>query len=131
MATYAARWMVELLFAEWKSRYRLADMPSRKKTVVEALLYASLITLAVSRRLMHLVRRRLRDQADFINPMRWAAVSASVAHDLLRIVVRPPREVRSLERDIAKTLLHEAPDPNRSRPTLLQSVEDGVHDYTT
>lgn len=129
-ATYAARWMIELLFAEWKSRYRLADMPSRKKPVVEALLYAALITLAVSRRLLHLLRSRLSaEQGERLKPLRWAAVFESVAQDILRIVCKPPREVRSLERDVMRTMLHEAPDPNASRPGLLQAVESGVHAY--
>jgi IS4 transposase len=129
-ATYAARWMIELLFAEWKGRYRLADMPSSKKTVVEALLYAALITLAVSRRLLHALRSKLSaEQRQRLKPLRWAAVFESVAQDLLRIVCKPPREVRTLEYDIIRTILHEAPDPNASRPGLLQAVENGVHTY--
>ncbi|MBN2344290.1 MAG: IS4 family transposase [Deltaproteobacteria bacterium] len=46
---YAARWEIELLFRELKSQYRLADLPSRKKHVVEALVYASILTLIASR----------------------------------------------------------------------------------
>jgi len=130
-ATYAARWMIELLFAEWKGRYRVADMPTEKKEVVEALLYASLLTLAVSRRLLHLMRAKLcAERAERLKPMRWAAVFEAVAPDLLRIVCKPPRMVRDLERDVVRTILHEAPDPNASRPSLLQAVEAGCHVYT-
>jgi IS4 transposase len=40
-AAYAARWQIELLFREMKSNYGLEEMPSRKKPIVETLLYAS------------------------------------------------------------------------------------------
>lgn len=129
-ATYAARWLIELLFKEWKSRYRLADMPSRKRVVVETLLYASLVTLMVSRRLMGLVCKTLGAAvSERIHPLRWAAVFESVAHDLLRIVIKPPRKILDLEQDVARTLLDEAPDPNLNRPGLLQAVEQKVHAY--
>jgi putative transposase len=128
-ATYALRWQVELLFKEWKQSYRLEDMPSRKVVVVEALLHAAILTLVVSRQLLDAVRKRLQQQAHRLKDARWGAVFESVAADLLRIVLRPPREVRHLERDISRTILHEAPDPNASRPSLLQAVESGVHSY--
>ena len=35
-ATYRLRWQIELLFKEMKSHYRLDQMPSRKRHVVEA-----------------------------------------------------------------------------------------------
>lgn len=128
-ATYALRWEVELLFKEWKRHYRLADMPSRKKVVVEALLYASLLTLVVSRRLLDAVRRKQAQAAQRFKPRRWAAVFESVAPELLAVVVRPPATIRDTERRITRTLLHEAPDPNVSRPGLLDAVESGVHRY--
>ncbi len=128
-ATYALRWQIELLFKEWKQSYRLEDMPSRKPVIVEALLHAAILTLVVSRQLLNEVRKRLLQQADRLKDARWGAVFEAVAHDLLRIVLRPPREVRQLERDISRTILHEAPDPNASRPSLLQAVESGVHSY--
>ncbi len=43
-ATYALRWQVELLFKELKQSYRLDQMPSRKRHIVEALLYAAILT---------------------------------------------------------------------------------------
>mgnify|MGYP001301378208 FL=1 len=42
---YRSRWQIELLFKEMKSHYRLEDMPSRKKHIVETLLFASVVTL--------------------------------------------------------------------------------------
>lgn len=128
-STYALRWEVELLFKEWKRHYRLGDMPSRKKVVVEALLYASLLTLVVSRRLLDAVRRKLVRETQRLKPRRWAAIFESVAQELLAVVVRPRRQVIDIERRVTRTLLHEAPDPNVSRPGLIDAVELGVHRY--
>jgi putative transposase len=128
-ATYALRWEIELVFAELKDNYRLKDMPSRKRVVVEALLYVTLLTLVVSRRLLMVIRNRLAKQADRTKQRRWAAVFESTTLDLVAIVCRPYKEVRSLERRVGLTLLREAVDPNRSRPSLLQAIEAGVHEY--
>jgi IS4 transposase len=43
--TYAVRWLIEMAFKQLKSAYRLDQMPSSKRPVVEALLYAALITM--------------------------------------------------------------------------------------
>ena len=128
-ATYALRWQIELLFKELKRHYRIDQMPSRKREVVEALLYAAILTLIVSRRLLALVRRALRALADRVPAQRWAAVLESVSPELLLVVTRPPREVHSVVRRLSATLLHEAIDPNASRPGLLQAVEQRRHAY--
>lgn len=126
-AVYSLRWQVELLFKELKTHYRIEDMPSSKRVVVEVLLYAALLTLVVSRRLLALVRRRLAAMADRIPEQRWAGLFVSVAHELLIAVTRPLGAVRPLLRDIAKVLLHEAVDPNAARHGLLVSVEQRTH----
>jgi IS4 transposase len=128
-ATYALRWQVELLFKELKQHYRLDQMPSRKQVVVEALLYAAILTLVVSRRLRAVVRRRLADLADRVPLQRWAAIFASVALDLLRLVTSPLREAEPLLTRLSAVLLHEAVDPNRTRRGLLGDVENRSHHY--
>jgi IS4 transposase len=128
-ATYALRWQVELLFKELKQSYRLDQMPSRKRRIVEALLYAAILTLVVSRRLLDLVRRRLKGLEDRLPVQRWANVFASVALDLLRIVTRPLREVEDLAKKIGVLMIHEAVDPRKNRPGLLEAVESRAHQY--
>lgn len=128
-ATYALRWQVELLFKELKTHYRIDQMPSRKREIVEALLYAAILTLIVSRRLLALVRKALERRGDQIPNQRWAALLESVAAELLLIVTRPPRELNALLRRISATLLHEAPNPNAGRPGLLEAVERRTHAY--
>ncbi len=58
--TYAARWEIELVFRELKTHLRLAQLASARRVVVEALIYAALIGLAVSRSIW----RRLRALVD-------------------------------------------------------------------
>lgn len=66
-----------------KSHYRLEDLPSRKPHVVEALLYASLVTLVVSRRLLRAVRRTLRGSQRVVPAGRWATLFAVVSTTIL------------------------------------------------
>lgn len=128
-ATYALRWQVELLFKELKRHYRIDQMPSRKREIVEALLYASILTLIVSRRLLALVRKALASLADRLPTQRWAALLESASTELLLIVTRPPRELKTLLQRVNATFLHEAVDPNVVRPGLLKAVETRTHAY--
>jgi transposase len=128
-ATYALRWQVELLFKELKRHYRIDQMPSRKREIVEALLYASILTLIVSRRLLALVRKALAGLADRIPTQRWAALLESASTELLLIATRPPRELKTLLQRVNATFLHEAVDPNMRRSGLLNAVETRTHAY--
>lgn len=115
---YAARWTVELLFRELKSCYQLESMPSRKSHVVEAFLYASLLTLVASRSLLLAIRRWTTLADRRIPAERWARLFVSAAPDLLALVLDPAAMARSRERPLAQFFLAEAPDPNRKRSLL-------------
>ena len=123
---YAGRWQIELLFKEMKSHYRLEDLPSRKPHIVEALLYATLVTLVVSRRLLRAVRQALRGRPHAVPEGRWAAIFATVSSAVLDLVLAPARLARDLARWTEAMLLHEAVDPNLSRHLLLACVENGA-----
>lgn len=122
---YACRWQVELIFKELKSHYRLAELPTRKDQIVEALILSSIITLLVSRELLDCVRRRLRRQRHRIPEGRWASLFTAVASSILDLLTLPARTARALARRLEPMLLHEAIDPNRGRPLLLQRVDQG------
>jgi len=123
---YACRWQVELVFKELKSHYRLDQLATRKAHIVEALIWSSILTLLVSRRLLDTVRRRLRRQGHRIREGRWAALFAAVAHSIIDLVLLPKRFARDLARRLEPMILHEAVDPNRSRLLLLERVDRGV-----
>jgi hypothetical protein len=126
-AVYAARWEVELLFRELKTRYRLDNMPSANRNVTETLIYASLLTLAVSRRLYRALTTRWRANAQRIPFDRWAALVSSIAGELLALVLnRRHRGTRT--RRIERYLCAEACDPNAARIPLAYRAQMGTYD---
>ena len=124
--TCAARWQIELILEELKSHYRLDELPTRKALIVETLLLGAVITLLVSRRLRQAVRERLRRTPYKMPEQRWGAIFAAAAPAILDIVLPPPRVSKVIARRLESMLLHEAPDPNRSRQLLIERVESGA-----
>src|SRR5215210_2764052 len=115
---YSARWMIELLFRELKSCYKLESIPSRKSHVVEAFLYASLLTLLASRALLLAVRRwgALGERRTPLE--RWARLFVSATPELLALLLDPAAMARTRERPLLQFFLAEAPDPNVKRRLL-------------
>jgi IS4 transposase len=117
---YSARWTIELVFRELKSCYQLESIPSRKSHVVEAFLYASLLTLLASRALL-LAVRRWGALGERRTPMeRWARLFVSAAPDLLALVLDSVDMARTRERPLLQFFLAEAPDPNVNRCPLSE-----------
>ena len=123
---YAARWAVELFFRALKRHYRAADMPSANRVIVEALVYAVLVTFVVSRAVLAALRQRLGARGARVPDERWAALFAELAGDLLKAVLRRGRAARELAKEVRDILLHEAVDPNASRALLQARVEAGL-----
>jgi len=116
--TRAARWEIELLFRELKTQYRIDDLRSRSRHVTECLLYASLLTLAVSRRLHRLLApnpNRLPQRHPFD---RWAVLFSALSRDLLDLTVGPISQRAFIAGRLRRFLLHDAPAPNRRRLLL-------------
>jgi IS4 transposase len=129
-AVYASRWQIELLFKELKGTYRIDEVPSRKRCVVEALIYAALLTWMTSRQLLAAVHAKLAVALHARLPVRrFARVLLAVAHDILMIMCRAPRDTEMIARTVSRLLLHEAIDPNRDRPTLIAAIESRRHAY--
>ncbi len=120
-STYRARWEIELVFKELKSGYRLDDVDSRKKEVVQSLIYAAVLTFLASRRRLRSIACRLGELRDRITPRRWWTVFTEYAQELQRLMIRPPREAPPLT-DLIKTIEHELIDPHTKRQTLLPAA---------
>jgi IS4 transposase len=121
---YGLRWEVELLFKELKGAYRLEDMPSSKQHITEALLYASLLSLVVSRILLRAARRTLtRDLKGRLRYLRWSAVLRDYAPLLLGQTLSAAGCHISTAMTTFATMLAEAVDPNASRGDLLTRTE--------
>lgn len=103
--TYAARWWVELLFRQMKESYRLEHMPSSKDQIVEPLLYATILTVIAGRCLMDAVRRKLKARGLRVREQRFAIVLASVAIEILFLMVQRPVHTKMLLRHVSSTML--------------------------
>lgn len=123
---YAARWEIELVFRQLKSQFRLSEFPTSKKAAVEALIYASLITLAVSRKFLMELRKMHPELADRMPPERWSAIFAEFAVPILHCVLSGRRKAHCKKPDLLELMRKEAIDPNLARlGGLLGRVETG------
>lgn len=122
---YACRWQIELVFRELKSRYELEALPSAKADAVEALILSSVIGLLASRRLLEAVRRQLSEDRRRVREERWSALLATLGTSVLEVVLLPTRVAVALGERLEAILLHEAPDPNVKRLSLLERVDQG------
>jgi IS4 transposase len=120
---YRCRWSVELVFKELKSGYRLDQITSRQPQIVEALLYAAVLTLIVSRRLLALLARLVSTGVERVTAGRWWRLLSDYAQEILLLIVRPRREVNGVARDLIATLVHELVDPHTTRRSLFRSIE--------
>jgi len=113
--TYTLRWEIEILFRQLKSQFRLEEMPSANKDVVHALLYATLITLAVSKAFLHALRRLHPAGAGRMPNERWAVLFATIAQHLLAHILGARRRAKRRHADLLAVMSKEAIDPNRAR----------------
>lgn len=112
--TYRLRWQVELLFKELKSHYRLEQMPSGKRVIVEALLHAAILTLIVSRALLDALRKTL-PAGRHVPMLRWAAVFDALAPRLLDALTTTGQRLAGAPDDPWQLLASQAMDPNLAR----------------
>lgn len=120
-ALYAARWHVELVFKELKSHYAWDEIRTRNPRIVEALVWAGIATLLVSRRVYGLAIERHANNAIKLaryTHLRWAIVFKENAQDLLACIVGNSDEFAEL----IERLLSQAVDPNVNRKRLLDRV---------
>jgi len=116
---YGCRWEVELVFKELKSEYALDRVNTSNRHVAEALIWASILTMVVSRRLHTTVRERIKEEyRSRYTPIRWARAfreqSGRILDTLMDRLHRkriPPEPLL----EIARALMARAIDPNAGR----------------
>jgi len=119
-ALYGARWEIELVFKELKSRYALDVLPTGNPKIVEALLWVAILTLLVSRRLHTLVRLSApRRQIVRYTQLRWATIFAENADALLTAVLRSYGIERTFD-TVASVYISQALDPHVNRHRFRQ-----------
>jgi IS4 transposase len=80
---YSARWEIELIFKELKSRYGIDNLTTSNPHAVEALLWVGILTLIISRRVYRLVYSANLEKATRYTHLRWATIFAEKSRDLL------------------------------------------------
>jgi IS4 transposase len=85
---YRARWDVELVFKELKSRYALDVVNTRKFQIIEAYIWIAILTLLVSRRIYSLVRERNPGKKLVrYTQLRWSTIFAENSNTQLALIL--------------------------------------------
>ncbi len=118
-ALYSARWAVELVFKELKSRYALDVIQTQNPKIVEALIWTAILTLVVSRRVYVTVRAGQPEaKLARYTSLRWSTVFAENAPKLLERVLAN----NGIEYDLAlldSVYGSQALDPHVNRKRLM------------
>jgi IS4 transposase len=86
---YGARWDIELLFKELKSRYALDVLETKNVQIIEAFIWTAMLTLIVSRRIYSLVKNSTANPKKMARytQLRWSKIFAQKAADLLTVIL--------------------------------------------
>ena len=86
---YGARWEIEILFKELKSKYALDVVPTTNPQVIEAFIWTAILTLLISRRIYTMIRR-LNPRANMVRftQLRWSNIYSESASRILNAVLQ-------------------------------------------
>jgi len=113
---YGARWDIELLFKELKSKYALDVVDTKNIQVIEALIWTAILTLIVSRRIYSIVRNKAAQPENMARytQLRWSTIFAENALDLLTVILQICGIERTVE-TIMNVYVSQALDPHVNR----------------
>ncbi len=84
---YGARWDIELVFKELKSRYDLDVVNTTKSYTVEAYIWISILTLLISRRIYNIVRKHSpKEKIVQYTQLKWSTIFTENASDQLTLI---------------------------------------------
>src|SRR5674476_374490 len=113
---YGARWDIELLFKELKSKYALDVLETKNVQAIEALIWTAILTLIVSRRIYNLVRNSSSNPEKMVRytQLRWSTIFAENASDLLTVILKDCGIERTFE-TVMSVYDSQALDPHVNR----------------
>jgi putative transposase len=113
---YGARWDIELLFKELKSKYALDVLETKSVQVIEALIWTAILTLIVSRRIYNHVRNSSTNPEKMVRytQLRWSTIFAENASDLLTVILKDCGIERTFE-TVMSVYDSQALDPHLNR----------------
>jgi IS4 transposase len=86
---YGARWDIELVFKELKSRYAMDVVNTTNPNIVEAYIWIALLTLLVSRRIYTIVRSHNEKEMKLrYTQLRWSTIFSENANGQLRSILK-------------------------------------------
>ncbi len=96
---YGARWDIELLFKELKSRYSLDVLETKNVQIIEALIWTAMLTLIVSMRIYSLVKNSIPHPEKMVRytQLRWSKIFSEKAADLLTVILHGCEIQRTFE----------------------------------
>ena len=112
---YGARWDIELIFKELKSRYDLDVVNTRNPQIVEAYIWIAILTLFISRRIYNIVRKYSpKDKFVRYTQLRWSTIFTENASDQLTLILRYYGVERTFE-TVMNVYQSQALDPHVNR----------------
>jgi len=86
---YGARWGIELIFKELKSRYALDVVNTTNPEIVEAYIWIAILTLLVSRRIYNIVRSLNPEKLKVrYTQLRWSTIFAENVSYQLKLILQ-------------------------------------------
>ena len=112
---YGARWDIELVFKELKSRYDLDVVNTTKPHIIEAYIWISILTLLISRRIYKIVRKHSpKEKMVQYTQLRWSTIFTENASDQLTLILRYCGVERTFE-TVMNVYQSQALDPHVNR----------------
>ena len=112
---YGARWDIELIFKELKSRYDLDVINTKNPQIIEAYIWISILTLLISRRIYNIVRKHSpKEKLVRYTQLRWSTIFTENASDQLTLILRYYGVERTFE-TIMNVYQSQALDPHVNR----------------
>jgi putative transposase len=112
---YGARWDIELVNKELKSRYDLDVINTTKPHTVEAYIWISILTLLISRRIYNIVRRHSpKEKMVRYTQLRWSTIFTENADAQLTLILRYCGVERTFE-TVMNVYQSQALDPHVNR----------------
>ncbi len=112
---YGARWDIELVIKELKSRYDLDVVNTKKPHIIEAYIWISILTLLISRRIYNIVRKHSpKEKMVRYTQLRWSTIFTENASEQLTLILRYCGVGRTFE-TVMNVYQSQALDPHVNR----------------
>ncbi len=112
---YGARWDIELIFKELKSRYDLDVVNTKNPQIVEAYIWIAILTLFISRQIYNIVRKHNpKEKMVRYTQLRWSTIFTENASDQLTLILRYYGVERTFE-TVMNVYQSQALDPHVNR----------------